>query len=736
MMSRTTATARWLLAILTLAAGGPISCGVPTQSSAPGDANGGSLSLRLSSGGVTLSSVDYVIVGPNGFNKTGSIDVQASSSLAALIGGIPSGSGYTITLSATSVDGQATCGGSAGFDVSAGVTTNVSVALDCHVAATTGSVSVQGSLNVCPVVDSVDANATNVFLGAVVALSGSAHDSDAGPQSLALSWSATQGRLSATSGPTTTFTCSAPGDAVISFGASDGDTSCNESQSVTIHCSVDASTTFYTTKTPYEPQQDPATYTPPPAGYDVLYTEIVARHGARGLSSVKYDAAAYNMWKQAQTDGALTPLGATLGPAITAIMKANALLGFGVSGITNPGYGNLTELGIGEQQALAARLLTRLSGYFAGVAATAGTSTPRSVLVVSSGVDRAVDSAAFFSGSLASHAPALAPLITQPPAPVGYPQNAPVVQPAGTNRFLLYFHKLVAKTDLVTNTSDPYYQTYQDSLAYQAYLASDPDMTAKVNAVLATPDAVSAARAVLLTLFTADFVNKIDNQTYTFTNAGTFSFTSDDGQYSATVTGDGKTTVKSLTDAASMLYNLYVVAPAMQAEAGVDFTPFIPADQARELAYLQDATDFYQAGPGIQEANPATYEMATALLDDFFSEASSIEHGDLSHGAKLRFTHAEIIMPFASLLGLSGVFVPVPKAQTYTYATNPWRGELVSPMAANVQWDVFENAGGNVLVRMLYNERETDFKPACDSARYADGSHYYNFDALKTCYGR
>ena len=169
-------------------------------------------------------------------------------------------------------------------------------------------------------------------------------------------------------------------------------------------------------------------------------------------------------------------------------MRANALLGVGVPGISNPGYGNLTQVGINEQKQLAVRLLQRLSGYFGGVAATAGTASPRQILVVSSGVDRAVDSAAFFTQSLTTTDPALASLVVQPPAPVGYPANTPVVQPAGTNRFLLYFHKLVPATDLVTNAADPYYQTYQDSQAFQAY-ASNADLTAKLATVLADPDA-------------------------------------------------------------------------------------------------------------------------------------------------------------------------------------------------------------------------------------------------------
>lgn len=70
---------------------------------------------------------------------------------------------------------------------------------------------------------------------------------------------------------------------------------------------------------------------------------------------------------------------------------------------------------------------------------------------------------------IAAMSPALGALLVKPPAPAGYPAGAPVVQPAGTNRFLLYFHKLAPETDLVTNPADPYFQIYQDSLAFQAY---------------------------------------------------------------------------------------------------------------------------------------------------------------------------------------------------------------------------------------------------------------------------
>ncbi|MCA7994947.1 histidine-type phosphatase [Burkholderia cepacia] len=487
-----------------------------------------------------------------------------------------------------------------------------------------------------------------------------------------------------------------------------------------------APATYYQTKTPYRPQQDAATYEAPPAGYAPVYTELVARHGSRGLSGFKYDGAIYAMLVKAEADGALTALGAQLKADTYAMMKANALLGYGVAGISTPGYGNLTQTGIREHQQLAARLAQRLPALFA-----AGN---RQIVVVNSGQDRAVDSSTFFSASLVAAQPALAPAITLPAAPSGYPANAPVAQPAGTNRFLLYFHSLKPATDLVTDAGNPYYATYQASQAYQAY-ANDATVAAKLNAIKAAPQAADVAQTVLSALVSQAFIAKLGTSGYTFANTGTYAFTSADGKFTNTLKGDGKTKIATAVDAVNVLYNLLQVAPAMTAETGgVTMEKYIGAEQAQYLAYLQDAEDYYQKGPGIQEANPVTYRMAKVLQDDFFGEVDAIARGDLTHAAKLRFTHAEIMIPFASIMNLKNVFVPTPQAQTYTYANNPWRGDQVSPMAANMQWDVYRN-GSRLIVKMLYNERETDFQAACDGAKLTPGSHFYDYAGLKQCYG-
>jgi acid phosphatase len=477
-----------------------------------------------------------------------------------------------------------------------------------------------------------------------------------------------------------------------------------------------AGASYTGTKTPYRPQQDSASYEVPPAGYSVVYTQLLARHGSRGLTGPKSDLALYDLWLKAQAEGALTPLGAKLGPDIMALIRANALLGYGVEGVTNPGYGNLSQAGINEHIALAQRLRARHRAMFDQLAANAATA-PRKLVVLSSGVDRAKDSAATFARSLVAGSPALASQLDQ----------------AGADRFMLYFHSLKKDRDTVANANDPRNQVLKDSMAYQAYTAS-ADYQAKLGAIGDDAKGREVARAVLESLFSKDFVNRIDAGKLRSSNSGSYSFTSADGKFTGTAAGNGKEVINGLADAVGVLHDLYVIAPGLKVEGVADFGQYIAPAQASYLAYLQDREAFYKAGPSYTESDGVTYRMAGLLENDFFAEVDSIARGDLSRAAKLRFAHAETVIPFVSKLGLANVLAPLPKVQTYSYDNNPWRGELVAPMAANVQWDVFRNGEGKLLVKMLHNEKETAFKPACDGARIAPTSYYYDYSRLRACY--
>lgn len=488
---------------------------------------------------------------------------------------------------------------------------------------------------------------------------------------------------------------------------------------------------YYQTKTPYQAQQASASYEAPPPGYHAVHTQMLARHGSRGLTGMKPDLALYNLWLEAKQQGALTALGAELGPDIWKLMRANFLLGHGVKGIGKPGYGNETAQGIAEHTQLAQRLVQRLPALFDRAASQTG--AHRSIVVITSGKDRAVDSGYFFVQSLIAQNASLAPLMQYPASLAPDAETQHASRAAGTDRYLLYFHKLGAKQDKVVDPGDPLFPTYQASQAYQAYAASAA-LRDREAAILAQPRLIQAANTVLERLFKPAFIAGLRQGRYRFSNTGNHSFTSADGKFTNTLSGEGDETIATPVDAAARLYDLYGAAASMRAEVAADFTRYLPSTQASVFAAANDAISFYAKGPGSTDGGDVTFGMARLLLEDFFGEADAIARGDMSHAAKLRFAHAETVIPFATLLGIPGMAQQQPPSLPYDYANNPWRGETVAPMAANIQWDVYADGRGGTLVRMLYNEKETDFKGACDSARLKPGSQFYVYAQLRKCY--
>jgi len=191
------------------------------------------LDLTLASGAV-IDTVSYVITGPSGYTKTGSLNVRDSTTIRGLIGGIPAGTGYSIALSATSLDGGTSCAGSASFKVVARSTTSVMIQVRCHETPRSGSVLINGTLNICPLIDGISVNPSQVFVGSPVSLEALAHDSDAGPAALSYSWTASTGSFSDPKAQNPTFVCSAAGTATVGLTVSDGD--CKDKASVKVEC--------------------------------------------------------------------------------------------------------------------------------------------------------------------------------------------------------------------------------------------------------------------------------------------------------------------------------------------------------------------------------------------------------------------------------------------------------------------------------------------------------------------
>jgi hypothetical protein len=128
--------------------------------------------------------------------------------------------------------------------------------------------------------------------------------------------------------------------------------------------------------------------------------------------------------------------------------------------------------------------------------------------------------------------------------------------------------------------------------------------------------------------------------------------------------------------------------------------------------------------------------MAKPLLADFFSSIHACVESKSNPTARLRFAHAETVIPFATLLQIPEFSdKAVDSLDLYSYENNQWRGDQIAPMAANIQWEIYQNEVNpdQILVRMLYNEMEVRFKQDCQSL--TPDSFFYDLIELKRAYG-
>lgn len=199
----------------------------------------GTLSMDLQiAPGITINTVNWTISNTTtGFSRSGSATVRFSNLISFQSSAIPAGAGYSITLTATSVDGTFTCTGTASFSVNAGHTTPVGLTLSCSTAAANqGTIVVIGTTQICANLDSLGASPLETAVNSQIALSATA---SAGPVPTTLLWTATAGTFDNPASTNPTFTCpSTPGPVTITVTAFPSTAACTNitSQSVTVTC--------------------------------------------------------------------------------------------------------------------------------------------------------------------------------------------------------------------------------------------------------------------------------------------------------------------------------------------------------------------------------------------------------------------------------------------------------------------------------------------------------------------
>lgn len=114
----------------------------------------------------------------------------------------------------------------------------------------------------------------------------------------------------------------------------------------------------------------------------------------------------------------------------------------------------------------------------------------------------------------------------------------------------------------------------------------------------------------------------------------------------------------------------------------------------------------------------------TYLLKDIIKTADSVIATG-SHGATLRFGHDSDVMPLSCLMELNDFAVKVSDLDSLA---DKWPVFRNVPMATNVQMIFYRNANGDVIVKVLHNEREAKLPIGTKMAPY------YKWEEVKNYY--
>ncbi len=115
--------------------------------------------------------------------------------------------------------------------------------------------------------------------------------------------------------------------------------------------------------------------------------------------------------------------------------------------------------------------------------------------------------------------------------------------------------------------------------------------------------------------------------------------------------------------------------------------------------------NIYLMWAGSKEYGSEVKDRIKPLVRDIIEKADAAIEGNSHRAADLRFGHDTGVLPLFALLG-----VDTPDGEAYRFFNahkNGWYSFRQIPMATNVQFVFYRDSDGTIIVKMLYNEKET-----------------------------
>ena len=152
----------------------------------------------------------------------------------------------------------------------------------------------------------------------------------------------------------------------------------------------------------------------------------------------------------------------------------------------------------------------------------------------------------------------------------------------------------------------------------------------------------------------------------------------------------------------------YVIAGMSAMQVQCDASRYFTNEEYNALWSCFNLRQYLQRTASTLSSVPA--DIASPLLCDIIESTDSVvaRKGNTLVSAKLRFGHAETLMPLLSLMRLNGCYY---KTNYFDTVAKNWQDFNVVPMSANLQLILFKNAKGNFYLRIDRNEQPVAFIP-------------------------
>lgn len=168
------------------------------------------------------------------------------------------------------------------------------------------------------------------------------------------------------------------------------------------------------------------------------------------------------------------------------------------------------------------------------------------------------------------------------------------------------------------------------------------------------------------------------------------------------------------------LYDAAVMGPDLEF-LGVDILQYFDIEELIPFAEC-DSDDMFAEVANSAEFGDLAMSPADDLLEDFIVKADAALAAESCRAADLRFGHDSGLLPLTCLLGIREMSVKYPSDKAH----ETWNTYDKIPMGSNFQMVFYRNSAGRILVKLLYNEKETII-PALEPY----SGNYYEWETLR-----